>query len=151
MDLDVMLLKVETQVIDEAYSALQRSQVTHYENGGESLTRQRLTDLFHVVVVAIRDRDLTGVGAYSERIADERFNMGFDVSEVQTAFNALEVVLWRRVVADVPPAELAEAVGLLSTVLGFGKDVLARKYVSLASSRHVHSLDLSALFGGTDA
>jgi len=50
-----------------------------------------------------------------------------------------------------PPDELAEAVGLLSTILGFGKDALARTYVSLASHRRVPSLDLSALFSGVDA
>jgi hypothetical protein len=57
--------------------------------------------------------------------------------------------MWRRVVAEVPAADLAEATGLLTTVLGFGKDALARSYVSLASRRHVPSLDLTALFRGT--
>ena len=38
---------------------------------------------------------------------------------------------------------------LLSTVLGFGKDALARTFVELASKRHVRSLDLTALFAGT--
>jgi len=39
-------------------------------------------------------------------------------------------------------------VGLLTTVLGFGKDTVARKYLSLAMKRHVPSLDLSVLFAG---
>ena len=50
MDLDALLLTVEEGVLDEAYSALQRSQVTHYELAGEALTRQRLAELFHLVV-----------------------------------------------------------------------------------------------------
>ena len=33
----------------------------------------------------------------------------------------------------VPPGELAEALGLVGTVLGAAKDALARAYVSLAS------------------
>ena len=57
--------------------------------------------------------------------------------------------MWRRVVAGVPSGELAEALGLLTTVLGVGKDALARAYVSLASHEHVSSLDLRALFEGT--
>ena len=56
--------------------------------------------------------------------------------------------MWRRVVAAEPPDALAECIGLLSTVLGAGKDALARTYVSLASHRRVPSLDLSALFEG---
>ncbi len=149
MDLDAVLAKAGPQVLDEAYSALQRSHVAHYESAGEAFTRQRLADLFDLVVVAIRDRDLTAVGTYAEQVAGERFNAGFDVSEVQTAFNSLEEAMWRHVVSAVPPADLAEAIGLVTTVLGFGKDTLARSYVSLAGRHHVRSLDLSALFDGT--
>lgn len=151
MDLDAILVKAEPQVLDEAFSALQRSHVLHYEAAGEQLTRQRLAELFNLVVGAIRDRDLTAVVTYSEQVAVERFNSGFDVSEVQTAFNALEEAMWRRVVLAEPPTDLAEAIGLLSTVLGAGKDALARQYVSLACRRHVPSLDLSSLFQGTSS
>ena len=52
---------------------------------------------------------------------------------------------------EAAPEDLAEATGLMNTVLGFGKDVLARTYVSLASRRHVRSLDLTAMFAGTQA
>ena len=95
-----------------------------------------------------RDRDLSGIETYSESIANERFTAGFDITEVQTAFNALEREMWRRLAAESPPDELEEAIGLLSTVLGVAKDVLARTYVSLATKRHVRSLDLTALFRG---
>jgi hypothetical protein len=148
MDLDALLMQDESAVLDEAYSALQRSHITHYEAAGEKLTRKRLEDLFRLIVDAIRTRNLAEVSTYSEGVAVERFNQGFDVSEVQTAYNALEEAMWRRVVKAEPADDLPEAIGVLSTVLGFGKDALARKYVSLASERHVPSLDLTALFEG---
>ncbi|MEI6622789.1 MAG: RsbRD N-terminal domain-containing protein [Actinomycetes bacterium] len=148
MNLAELLTENEQSVLDEAYSALQRSNAVHYESAGEAFTRQRLADLFSLVVSAISTRNLAGVSAYSEQIAGERFNQGFDISEVQTAYNALEEAMWRRVISTVDTADLPEAIGLLSTVLGFGKDALARKYVSLASERHVPSLDLTALFEG---
>jgi len=151
MTLDLILRDAEPYILDEASAALQRSPGTHYGTAGEQPTRQRLNDLFDLVVAAVRDRDLTAVVAYSERVATERFSSGFDILEVQTAFNALEEAMWRRVVAAEPPLELAEAIGLLSTVLGAGKDALARTYVSLASRQHVPSLDLSALFRGTNS
>jgi hypothetical protein len=100
-------------------------------------------------VDAIKDRDLAEMSVFAEQVARRRFDQGFDIAEVQAAFNALEEAMWRHLVDAVEPEELAEAVGLLSTVLGYGKDTLARTYVSLASSRHVPSLDLSALFAGT--
>ena len=87
---------------------------------------------------------------YAETVARERYEGGFDVFEVQTAFNVLEEATWRHVVASVDPAGLGEAIGVVATVLGAGKDTLARTYVALATKRHVPSLDLTALFrGGT--
>jgi hypothetical protein len=145
------LESIKTTAVGEAYAELQRSHLAHYEAAGEELTRERLADLFDLVVRAIRDRDLTPVGAFSEQVAHDRFEAGFDIAEVQAAFNTLEETLWRRIVAVEPRADLAEAVGLLSTVLGFGKDALARTYVSLACQRHVPSLDLSAMFAGTNS
>ena len=150
MDVAALLAQHETEILDEAYAALERAHSRHYEQAGESVTRQRLLDLCRLVVAAIRDRDLAEMSIYAEKVARERFEDGYDVSEVQAAFNVLEQAMWRRVVDATAPAELAEAVGLLSTVLGFGKDTLARTYVSLASRRHVPSLDLSALFAGVE-
>jgi hypothetical protein len=145
---DEILAGRREQIIGEAYQSLQRSHVTHYEAVGGPVTRQWLSELFELVVGAIRHRELTHVVRAAEEIAAQRFHAGFDIGEVQTAFNALEEAMWRQVVAAEPPTDLAEDIGLLSTVLGVGKDALARTYVSLASHRHVPSLDLSALFEG---
>jgi hypothetical protein len=88
--------------------------------------------------------------SYAEQVAEERFNAGYDLSEVQTAFNTLEEATWSRVFAELEPAEFAQALGLVSTVLGAAKDALARTYVSLATNAHAPSLDLHALFEGTE-
>lgn len=151
MELDALLDKAKSDVLDEAFETLERSHPTHYDKAGEGFTRQRLTDLYELVVTAIRSKDLAPVRAFAEKVASERFDAGFDIAEVQLAFNSLEAAMWRRVVADMPPPELAEAIGMLSTVLGFGKDTLARAYVSLASKKHVPSLDLTALFSGIES
>lgn len=150
MDIHDVLMGQRAEVLEEAFAALQRSHAEHYEAAGDAFTRERLGDLFDLVVAALRTRELETVAAYCEDIAQRRFEAGFGISEVQGAFNTLEEAMWRRVIAVAPPEELAEAIGLLSTVLGFGKDALARRYVSLASRRHVPTLDLSAMFAGTD-
>jgi hypothetical protein len=150
VNVEELLVRDRSAVLDEAFAALQRSHAIHYEHAGETFTQERLADLFDRVTTALRDRELEPMGAYCEELAQQRFEAGFGISEVQTAFNTLEEAMWKRVVADVPPADLAEAIGLLATILGFGKDALARRYVSLASSRHVPTLDLSALFVGTE-
>lgn len=151
MELEALLVEAQAAVLDEAYATLRRAHVRHYEAAGEVYTRQRLADLFRLVVEAVGTRNLAPISEYAEGVAVVRFGQGFDIAEVQTAFNALEQAMWQRVVDAVGPDELAEAIGLLSTVLGFGKDALARKYVSLASRRHVPSLDMSALFAGADS
>ena len=149
MHLDALLSESRGRILDKAYAAVERSDVTHYERAGEAFARQALDELFTRVVDAVRTRDLGPLVAHAEHLATERFEHGFDVSEVQVAVNALELAMWRRIVASVEPSGLAESVGLLSTALGAAKDALARTYVSLASRRHVTSLDLSALFGGS--
>ena len=68
---------------------------------------------------------------------------------MQTAFNALEQTMWRRVVAAVPPDKVANCVGLLSSVLGAGKDAAARTYVRLAAHHHAPAMNVSALAEGT--
>lgn len=150
MPVEVLLAQQRSEVLEEAYAALERAHAVHYRQSGEELTRERLAELFDLVVTALRDRELEPVAGFCETVAEQRFQAGFGISEVQTAFNVVEEAMWRHVVDGVPPAELAEAVGLLGTILGFGKDALARTYVSLASHRRVPSLDLSALFAGTE-
>lgn len=149
MKLVTTLQGAEQEIVSEALSTLEHSHVHHYETAGAAFTRNALDNLFTLVVSAIEQRDLSGVIAFAEEIAEQRFTSGFDISEVQSAFNALETAMWRRVIAAEEPADLPEAVGLLSTVFGVGKDELARRYVSLASQKHIPTLDLSALFQGT--
>lgn len=148
MALSTVLREARDEVLDEAFTGLQHSPHTHYERQGEAFTRARLAELFDLVVAAIDDKDLAPLSIHADAIAVERFSSGFDISEVQAAFNALEIAMWRRAVAATDLVELAESIGLLSTVMGFAKDTLARRYISLASDRHVASLDMSALFSG---
>lgn len=151
MDAAEVLTDARRKVVDEAYTALRRSQSAHYLAAGEEFTRQRLADLFGLVVTGVRDRELTHVVEYAEGLARERFEAGFDFVEVQTAFNALEEAMWRRLLTSHLTGDLVDALAALSTVLGAGKDALARTYVSLATRRHVPSLDLTALFRGASA
>jgi hypothetical protein len=145
------LLETEAgHIVEEAAGALSRAGLSHYRNDPADRIRQRLQALYDLAALSVRTRDLSGLIAHAERIAGERFHAGYDLGEVQTAFNALEEALWRRIVQVLPPDEQARALGLVSTVLGAGKDALARAYVSLASRAKAPSLDLRELFRGGD-
>jgi hypothetical protein len=137
-------------IVREAEGALVRLHERHYESLGDAALKQRLDALYDQLVSAVSTRDLSQVVAYAGDIAEERFDAGYDLSEVQAAFNALEAATWRSVLAHLEAADLAEALGLVSTVFGAAKDALGRRYVSLATQTRAPSLDLRALFAGTD-
>ncbi len=136
------------ELVDEAAARVGRASLTHYAAAGPEPTRAHLQELFDLLVTSLETRSLTPVVRHAERIAEERFHSGFGLEEVQIAFNVLEETLWVRLVGEVPAQELAEDLGLVGTVLGAGKDQLARTYVSLATHDKAPSMDLTALFQG---
>ncbi len=137
------------EILTEAETALSRAHLEHYERAGEEHTRQRLRALYVLAVRAISERNLGPMLSHAESVARERYESGFDLYEVQTAFNVLEEATWRLVMKSLPPAEYGEAIGLISTVLGAGKDMLCRTYVTLASKSKAPALDLRSVFAGT--
>ena len=148
MDISAFLESQTNDIVDAACTAMNRTHLEHYERDGASKTRERIALLYSLAKQGVKQRNLAPMIAHAEQIASERYTAGFDLWEVQTAFNVLEESIWVRIFKHVPPAELAETLGLISTVLGAGKDTLARKYVSLASKTKAPSLNLQSLFGG---
>jgi len=144
-----LLQRHEPAILAESFEGISRCRLARYQAAGEEETRRRLARLLSLLLLAVRDRDLEPVLAYAREIARQRFGEGVDLQEVQSAINVLEEAVWRRVVKEVPPDQLAEALGLVSTVLGVCKDTMASTYVALATRRHAGSLDMTALFRGT--
>ena len=106
--------------------------------------------LFDHLRTAIDTRDLGEMLRVCARAGAERHGTGYDLSELQTAFNALEEAIWSSVFAHLKPDEYVETLGVVSSILGAAKDELAREYVSLATQTHVPSFDVRALFAGTE-
>lgn len=146
-DLPLVLDRERASIIAASFEAIRHSR-THYESAAPDETRRRLEALYDEMSRAVSSRDLAGITHYARHLAAERFRSGYDLSEVQGAFNALEEATWSTLCARLTPDQLAFSLGLVSTVLGAAKDALAREYVSLASRTHVGSLDLRALFSG---
>jgi NAD(P)-dependent dehydrogenase (short-subunit alcohol dehydrogenase family) len=142
------LAREREAIVTAATEALGRTAARHYVAAGAGVRQQRHEALLDHVIQALEDRNLRAVVAYAERIAQERFEAGYDLAEVQAAFNALEEAAWSRVFALLEPSQFADAIGLISTVVGAAKDALARRYVNLASNAHAPALDYGALFRG---
>jgi hypothetical protein len=135
-------------IVDDAESILARTQAPHYQSLTPATRRNQLDALYDRLLEAAVSRDLGGVLTYARQLAQERFDGGYDLSEIQVAINALEETIWRQILSELPHAELADALVLVSTILGAAKDTLAREYVSLATHAHAPSLDLRKLFAG---
>jgi hypothetical protein len=146
MDIHELLHEERAIIVEDAWRTV--VSLTHYERDGKEATRQRLEALYDHVARAIRARDLGELLDYAERIARQRFEAGFDLSEVQSAFFTLEQAIGRRALARIPPSDLAEGLGLVGTAIRRGKDAFTRAYISLANRKRAPSLDLSDLFKG---
>ncbi|MEW6509523.1 MAG: hypothetical protein AB1428_01050 [Bacteroidota bacterium] len=138
------------EILADAAAAMSRSHLRNYEKAGTEHVHQRLKALYVLTTRAVKERNLGPMIAHADAVARERYEAGYDIWEVQTAFNVLEESIWMRIIKELPPADYAEALGLISTVLGTGKDALARRYVTLASRNKASSLDLHSLFTGLE-
>jgi len=148
MKINEILLNNQTEIINEAFTALERSHLKHYNSSRADENWQRLAKLFDLTLSSINTKNLIEMVTYSEKVAKERYESGFDLHEVHTAYNVLEETLWKKIIKESDSTELAESLGLISTILGTGKESLAVAYVSLASKQKVKSLNLTQLFKG---
>jgi hypothetical protein len=148
MDLEQLLEGRAIAVIDRALQSMERARLPHYRALGAEETRALVASLYETTRSTITTRQATPMLAHADRIAEERHAGGFDLFEVQIAFNALEESIWKEALDALDPESQAEALGLISTALGIGKDALARGYLARATRTRTPSLDLKALFQG---
>jgi hypothetical protein len=148
MTLDKILVNNQTEIINEAFYSLERSHLKHYDTSRADENWQRLAKLFDLTLNGVKNKSLVDMVTYSEKIAKERYDSGFDLHEVHTAYNVLEESIWKAIIKEIDSADLAESLGLISTVLGTGKESLAIAFVSLSGKQRVKSLNLSQLFRG---
>lgn len=141
-----LLEKRTDNILKEASASISRSHLEHYEAAGQKLIEERFRKLLQFAIRCMKEKRLTYINEYAEELGQERFTGGYDLREVQIAINILEEVVWKEIVKEIRPENLAQALGLVSTVLGSAKDTLAQTYVSLASKTRSASLDLKKMF-----
>ena len=120
-------------ILDATVAELRRASLEHYQRESPEIARERLSTLLRLTMRCLRERRAEPIIEYADRIGHERHAAGYDLFEVQIALNVLEEALWQRVLATVGPEDVARALGLVSSILGMGKDALARTYVALVA------------------
>lgn len=147
MELYKFLKENKFRILDKAAESLNRAQLKSYSLSSLEQNKNRLEKLLDCTITGVENKSLVCMIEYAEKLATERFSDGFDLHEVHTAFNVLEETIWKSIMDNFEVSGLGKALGLISTVLGAGKETLALTYVSLASKSKTKTLDLSELFG----
>ena len=145
-----LLARDASEIIDRATDTILAVRLGHYASLGKDEPRRHIEDLYARFLASVDCRHPSSMIEHARAIADARFAAGFGLHEVLTAINVIEEAVWLRLEAELPPAEFAAAIRLVSSVLGMGKDALATSYVELAARTHAPVRNIAALFRGTD-
>jgi hypothetical protein len=123
---------------------------TRYAEATPPVLHARLNALFDTLTASLAAGCLVPPLDHAHEIAEERFHAGYDLSDVQRAYNSLEEAIWARVFAEGEPERYRVVLPWVSAAIGAAKDKLARDYVKLAAGDHAQMVDVPALFrGGT--
>lgn len=148
MKLQKLLESSSNEIVEEAYINLERIKLRTYKKAETEITKRKLSTLYNKLSQCTSEKSILPMVNYAEKIAEQRYDDGYDLYEVQTAINLLEEAIWKRIFKKFKGEELEKFIGLVSTILGAGKDALARKYVSLATKTKLPTIDVNALFRG---
>jgi hypothetical protein len=151
MNIITLLEKNLDFVVEKSCTQICEVKLKGYAKSGSIMTKQKLTSLYKKVIECAKKKELIPMLHYTEKIAKERFASGYDLHEVQTAINSLEENIWQLIFKDIKPDKLAESLGLVSSILGAGKDNLARNYVALATKTKVSTINLQNLLSGSES
>lgn len=133
------------EIVAEAADTVRLARLPHYLALETHEVEARLHELLEAVLTSLETGRPLHFAEHAYHVASDRFHAGVRIEEVQTAFNALETALWRRITAVVPTERVVHDLGAVGAVLGAGKDQLASRYVELAGARHSHGVDVAHL------
>ena len=132
VEMSAVLTSTRDRVVDEAVAALERRDQTHRRAASAADLRRYLWDLSGLVAQCVREEATEPIIAWSRQVAAGRFAAGSDIAEIQEEFIVLEEMLWHHVVGALASDQWIGAQRMVSTILGAGRDAVARTYVALA-------------------
>jgi hypothetical protein len=135
MTLIELLEKSGDAVVGESLEAMKGARLKHYALGGPEITKQKMDTLYNIIYQSIKEKNLIPIVSYFEKMAEKRFESGFELQEVQTAVNVLEESMWKHILEELSQEDQPKALGLISSIIGSGKDTLARTYVAMSKEQ----------------
>jgi RsbRD-like negative regulator of sigma factor len=149
MNIEDLLGAEERAIVDEAFQATLEN--ARYRKDGTPETRRRIEALYRQLATAVRSRDVTALNDHVRRIAHERSAAGFALSDVATAFSALEEAIWHRAVSRLPAYDLPFGHGMVATALAHGRETLSHEFDAAAPHVAAPFPDCTPFFRGTEA
>ncbi|MBD3298933.1 MAG: hypothetical protein GF341_09780 [candidate division Zixibacteria bacterium] len=144
-----LLSERSTAILRSAELELKRSHLRRYEATPSNEVRTCLELFYLEVLSSVRRCKLDPILDYVRQIARDRYRNGYEIREVQVAIRSLEVAMWNCVSKRIGTGSISQALGVVSTVFGMAKDVLAQSYIVLIRDDRETVADRQRLFDGS--
>jgi len=126
--LENLLRENEQTIIEKAAVNLGNYRLKNYEMAKLSEIEWWLGALFLALCDSIDKKNLEPFLKYSEKLGKARAEKGFDLKEVQIAYNLLEEHIWEIVLEKGNPKTRVEDLVQISEIVAAGKDKLTKWY-----------------------
>lgn len=135
MELSAFLQLNREEIIGLASGSLSRIPVEYRQKDGRTANRDRVEELFNLTLLSIETRNYLPLIDFSEKLAKERFDEYYDLHDIQVMYNVLEEELWKKILDEFNPEEFQDSLSLISTILGFGKEMIATTFSDLSANK----------------
>ena len=125
--LEMLYYKTDLILLDTT-DGLVKAHLTHYKNLQPELIRFRLMKLFNALVKSIEKNSCEEIKEFMDKITGERYELGFELYEVQTAINILEESLWKNIQKYIDDDKQIAAMKQVTDILTKAKEKLAEEY-----------------------
>jgi hypothetical protein len=117
---------------------LVKAHLQHYKHLTPEQIRYRLLNLFQSLVRCLESESCNNMLKFMKAVSDERYESGYELSEVQTAINILEECMWRMISKFVDTDKQINSMKQVTHVLCKAKGELASEY-ALLSSEYIYN------------
>lgn len=128
--LELIYNKPEVILLDSTNS-LVREHLPNYEKFPKDEIQERFSNLLQALTKCIELNSSNEMLSYMDKLSVERFKMGFEPREVQTAINIFEEALWKNIYEYVDEDKQFASMKHVTRILSKAKKKLASEYAFL--------------------
>lgn len=131
--LELIYSKPEVILLDSTDRVLSAN-LPHYEKFQKDGIHDRFSNLLQTLTNCIELNSCSDMLSFMNKLSDERFDLGFEPQEVQTAIDIFEESLWKNIRKYVDEDKQFAAMKLVTGILSKAKEELVGEYAMLSRS-----------------